>query len=181
MTTAFIAEEYPDGFEGRGAAQATELRKVLAAVRRHAPCGRNSSHPACRAGWTTTRCQAVGTDWNPSALQGENFQRRVQIDGDNDGVHCEFCSGGDAMMAGRNLSTGRQGDQLATHAWSNGEPLVLKSRQGDSRVPACRTRGADSGSRSRSVPPRQAELAAVDARKSRARYLEICCCARCRV
>ncbi|NDW46892.1 acetyl/propionyl/methylcrotonyl-CoA carboxylase subunit alpha [Ruegeria sp. PrR005] len=145
MTTAFIAEEYPEGFEGVTLPE-TDLRRVAAAaaamhrvaeIRRTRVSGRMDNHE-----------RRVGTDWVVS-LQGVEFP--VHIDADHDGSTVTF-QGGGAM---RVTSDWTPGDQLAKLS-VDGAPLVLKAGKipGGFRI---RTRGADLKVHVRT--PRQAELA----------------------
>jgi propionyl-CoA carboxylase alpha chain len=146
MTTAFIAEEYPEGFEGVELPE-TELRRIAAAcsamhrvaeIRRARVSGRMDNHE-----------RKVGTDWNV-ALQGMSFD--VVIDADHDGATVRFADGAAVRVA----SDWTPGQQLATLD-VDGAPLVLKVGKisGGFRV---RTRGADLKVHVRT--PRQAELAA---------------------
>jgi propionyl-CoA carboxylase alpha subunit len=146
MTTAFIAEEYPDGFEGVELA-ADELRRIAAAlaamhrvaeIRRARVSGRMDNHE-----------RKVGSDWNV-ALQGQSFD--VTIAADQDGATVGFPDGDTTL---RVCGDWTPGDQLAV--MTVGEvPLVLKVGKisGGFRV---RTRGADLRVHVRT--PRQAELA----------------------
>ncbi|MCV2888893.1 acetyl-CoA carboxylase biotin carboxylase subunit [Ruegeria aquimaris] len=145
MTTAFIAEEYPEGFEGVTLPE-TDLRRVAAAaaamhrvaeIRRTRVSGRMDNHE-----------RRVGTEWVVS-LQGSDFP--VHIDADHDGSTVTF-QGGGAM---RVTSDWTPGDQLAKLS-VDGAPLVLKAGKisGGFRI---RTRGADLKVHVRT--PRQAELA----------------------
>lgn len=145
MTTAFIAEEYPEGFEGVTLPE-TDLRRVAAAaaamhrvaeIRRTRVSGRMDNHE-----------RRVGTEWVVS-LQGVEFP--VHIDADHDGSTVTF-QGGGAM---RVTSDWTPGDQLAKLS-VDGAPLVLKAGKisGGFRI---RTRGADLKVHVRT--PRQAELA----------------------
>ncbi|MCU9839007.1 acetyl/propionyl/methylcrotonyl-CoA carboxylase subunit alpha [Ruegeria sp. WL0004] len=145
MTTAFIAEEYPEGFEGVTLPE-TDLRRVAAAaaamhrvaeIRRTRVSGRMDNHE-----------RRVGTEWVVS-MQGVEFP--VHIDADHDGSTVTF-QGGGAM---RVTSDWTPGDQLAKLN-VDGAPLVLKAGKisGGFRI---RTRGADLKVHVRT--PRQAELA----------------------
>ncbi|KIC50795.1 acetyl/propionyl/methylcrotonyl-CoA carboxylase subunit alpha [Tateyamaria sp. ANG-S1] len=145
MTTAFIAEEYPEGFEGVDLKE-DDLRRVAAAcaamhrvaeIRRARVSGRMDNHE-----------RKVGTDWNV-ALQGQSYD--VVIDADPDGATVTF-DGGSALRVSGNWTPG---DQLAEMT-VDGAPLVLKVGKvsGGFRI---RTRGADLKVHVRS--PRQAELA----------------------
>ncbi|MGD9294426.1 MAG: acetyl/propionyl/methylcrotonyl-CoA carboxylase subunit alpha [Roseobacter sp.] len=145
MTTAFIAEEYPDGFEGVELPE-TQLRRIAAAcaamhrvaeIRRTRVSGRMDNHE-----------RKVGTDWNVS-LQGQSYE--VQIAADHEGATVHFDGGGSLRVSG----AWTPGDQLAEMTVADA-PLVLKVSKisGGFRV---RTRGADIKVHVRS--PRQAELA----------------------
>ncbi|MBY6162236.1 acetyl/propionyl/methylcrotonyl-CoA carboxylase subunit alpha [Mameliella alba] len=145
MTTAFIAEEYPDGFEGVTLAE-EELKRVAAAaaamnrvaeIRRTRVTGRLGNHE-----------RRVGTDWVVS-LQGAEFA--VSIDADHDGSTIGFADGSSLRVEG----DWTPGDTLA-HMTLNGEPLVLKVDKITHGF-RLRTRGADLKVHVRS--PRQAELA----------------------
>jgi propionyl-CoA carboxylase alpha chain len=147
MTTAFIAEEYPDGFEGvtlpeddlrRVAASAAAMHRV-AEIRRARVSGRMDNHE-----------RVVSTDW-VVALQGESFP--VHIDADHDGSTVTFPDGEVLRVA----SDWTPGDQLAVLD-VNGSPLVLKVGKITQGF-RLRTRGADLAVKVRS--PRQAELAAL--------------------
>jgi propionyl-CoA carboxylase alpha subunit len=145
MTTAFIAEEYPDGFEGvilpdenlrRIAASCAAMHRV-AEIRRSRVSGRMDNHE-----------RKVGGDWAVS-LQGERFD--VVIEADRDGSTVQFADGSTIRVA----SDWTPGDQLA-ELDVDGEPLVLKVGKisGGFRI---RSRGADLKVHMRT--PRQAELA----------------------
>ncbi|WP_421701178.1 acetyl-CoA carboxylase biotin carboxylase subunit [Aliiroseovarius sp.] len=147
MTTAFIAEEYPDGFEGvtlpegdlqRVAAAAAAMHRV-AEIRRTRVSGRMDNHE-----------RRVGSDWCVTA-QGESFE--VKIDADADGSTIRFIDGSSMRVT----SDWTPGDQLAT-LMVDGEPLVLKTGKvpGGFRI---RTRGADMDVHVRT--PRQAQLASL--------------------
>ncbi|WP_170360359.1 acetyl-CoA carboxylase biotin carboxylase subunit [Ruegeria arenilitoris] len=145
MTTAFIAEEYPDGFEGvilpeadlrRIAASCAAMHRV-AEIRRTRVSGRMDNHE-----------RKVGTDWTVT-LQGQDFE--LAIEADHDGSTVTFTDG--AVM--RVASDWTPGDQLALLD-VDGAPLVLKVGKisGGFRI---RNRGADLKVHVRT--PRQAELA----------------------
>ena len=94
MTTAFIAEEFPDGFEGV-ALPDTELRRVAAAcaamhrvaeIRRTRISGRMDNHE-----------RKVGTDWNVT-VQGQSYD--VVIAADQDGSTVTFAKGGVLRVSG---------------------------------------------------------------------------------
>ena len=146
ITTAFIAEEYPDGFEGvtlpeadliRVAAASAAMHRV-AEIRRTRVSGRMDNHE-----------RRVGSEWVVS-LQGQSFD--AVIDADHDGSTVTI--NGTAL---RVTSDWTPGDQLA-RLLVDGSPLVLKvgKRPGGFRL---RTRGADLQVFVRT--PRQAELAAL--------------------
>ncbi|WP_412563879.1 biotin carboxylase N-terminal domain-containing protein [Thalassobius sp. MITS945101] len=145
MTTAFIAEEYPEGFEGvdlpdaalkRVAAACSAMHRV-AEIRRTRVSGRMDNHE-----------RRVGTDWVVT-LQGVEFA--VQIDADHEGSTVKFADGSSLRVA----SDWTPGDQLA-ELTVGGETLVLKVGKisGGFRI---RSRGADLKVHVRT--PRQAELA----------------------
>ena len=147
MTTAFIAEEYPDGFEGvtlddrslrRIAASVAAMYRV-AEIRRTRISGRMDNHE-----------RRVGVDWVAS-LQGAQYA--VAIDADHDGATVRF-DDGDVI---RVESDWTPGDALA-HLNVNEETLILKvgKRTGGYRI---RYRGADL--QVTMFTPRQAELAAL--------------------
>lgn len=145
MTTAFIAEEYPAGFEGVELPEA-DLRRIAAAtaamhrvgeIRRARVSGRMDNHE-----------RKVGSDWNV-AVQGQSFDLTVQAD--QAGATVRFEDGADLRVSG----DWTPGDQLAKMTVGD-TPLVLKVGKisGGFRI---RTRGADLRVHVRS--PRQAELA----------------------
>ncbi|CUI78522.1 acetyl-CoA carboxylase biotin carboxylase subunit [Cognatishimia activa] len=145
MTTAFIEEEYPDGFEGVELGE-TELRRIAAAtaamhrvaeIRRTRVSGRMDNHE-----------RRVGEDWVVT-LQGTEFA--VKVDADQEGSTVSFDGGESVRVA----SSWTPGDQLA-NVDVDGAPLVLKVGKisGGFRI---RNRGADLKVHVRS--PRQAELA----------------------
>ena len=145
MTTAFIEEQYPDGFEGVTLAD-VELRRIAAAtaamhrvaeIRRARVSGRMDNHE-----------RKVGTDWNV-AVQGQSFD--VTIEADPKGATVKFADGTDLRVAGN----WTPGDHLATMTVGDA-PLVMKVGKisGGFRI---RTRGADLRVHVRT--PRQAELA----------------------
>jgi propionyl-CoA carboxylase alpha chain len=145
MTTAFIAEEYPDGFEGVTLADA-DLRRIAAAtaamhrvaeIRRARVSGRMDNHE-----------RKVGTDWNVS-VNGTSFD--VVISADPQGSTVGFDDGSEVRVSGAWVP----GDQLAVMTVADA-PLVLKVGKisGGFRI---RTRGGDLRVHVRT--PRQAELA----------------------
>ncbi len=147
MTTAFIEEEYPDGFEGvelsdvnlrRIAASCAAMHRV-AEIRRTRVSGRMDNHE-----------RHVGDDWVVS-LQREAY--RVCILADREGSTITFEDGTELRVE----SDWTPGQQLATLS-VGGTPLVLKVGKvpGGFRI---RSRGADIKVHVRT--PRQAELAAL--------------------
>ena len=145
MTTAFIAEEYPEGFEGVSLPE-DQMRRVVAAatamyrvseIRRTRVSGRMDNHE-----------RAVGNQW--VARMGET-EWPVTITGDHDGATIRFDDGQDIRVT----SDWRPGTMLAKLTVDGG-PLTVKV----SKIPQgfrVRTRGADFKLFIRS--PRQAELA----------------------
>ena len=146
MTTAFIAEEYPEGFEGVTLPEDT-LRKIAASaaamhrvaeIRRTRVSGRMDNHE-----------RRVGTEWVVN-LQDQDFA--VSIDADHDGSTVTFEDG----SALRVSSDWTPGDTLAKIALGDDDGLVLKVGKITQGF-RIRSRGADLKVRVRS--PRQAELA----------------------
>ncbi|MBT2129893.1 acetyl-CoA carboxylase biotin carboxylase subunit [Aliiroseovarius lamellibrachiae] len=145
MTTAFIEEQYPDGFEGvelpeadlqRIAASAAAMYRV-AEIRRTRISGRMDNHE-----------RKVGKKWVVT-LQGVEFA--VKIKADKKGSTVKFEDGTKLRVA----SKWTPGDSLA-RLDVNGDPLVLKVDKITSGF-RMRSRGADLSVRVRT--PRQAELA----------------------
>ncbi|MCE8006207.1 acetyl/propionyl/methylcrotonyl-CoA carboxylase subunit alpha [Aestuariivita sp.] len=145
MTTAFIAEQYPDGFEGvtladddlqRVAASCAAMHRV-AEIRRTRVSGRMDNHE-----------RKVGSDWVVTA-QGSRFD--VHIAADPQGSTVTFADGG----VFRVTSDWTPGQTLA-RVDVDGHPLVLKTGKisGGFHI---RTRGAELNVHVRT--PRQAELA----------------------
>ncbi|KIC46975.1 acetyl-CoA carboxylase [Ruegeria sp. ANG-S4] len=145
MTTAFIAEEYPDGFEGVSLPDA-DLRRIAAScaamhrvaeIRRTRVSGRMDNHE-----------RKVGNRWVVS-LQGQDFP--VRVGADKDGATVRFEDGASLRVA----SDWTPGDQLAVMD-VEGDPLVMKVGKisGGFRI---RNRGADLKVHVRR--PRHAELA----------------------
>ena len=145
MTTAFIEEQYPDGFEGVTLDEAA-LRKIAASaaamhrvaeIRRTRVSGRMDNHE-----------RRVGADWVVS-LQGQDYPVTIAADREGSDVHFE-----DGTVL-RVASKWTPGDQLA-RLDVNGEGLVLKVGKisGGFRI---RSRGAEVKVHVRT--PRQAELA----------------------
>jgi propionyl-CoA carboxylase alpha chain len=145
ITTAFIAEEYPDGFDGVELPD-QELRRIAAAcaamhrvaeIRRTRVSGRMDNHE-----------RKVGSDWNVH-LQGQSFD--VKVAADPEGATVTFDKGDALRVSGK----WTPGDQLAEMTVEDA-PLVLKVGKisGGFRI---RARGADLKVHVRT--PRQAELA----------------------
>ena len=145
MTTAFIADEYPDGFQGvelneaelrRIAASAAAMNRV-AEIRRTKISGRMDNHE-----------RRVGDNWVVS-LQGEKFA--VSVAADANGSTVTFEDGASLRVEG----DWTPGMMLADMT-VDGAPLVMKVGKitGGFRI---RNRGADLKVHVRS--PRQAELA----------------------
>ncbi|MAC82166.1 MAG: acetyl/propionyl-CoA carboxylase subunit alpha [Rhodobacteraceae bacterium] len=145
MTTAFIAEEYPEGFDGvmlsegalkKVAAAAAAMNRV-AEIRRTRVSGRMDNHE-----------RTVGTDWVVTA-QGTSFA--VSIAADHDGATVSFDDGAALRVA----SDWTPGKTLAVLS-IDGAPVTLKVEpiSGGFRV---RTGGADMKVHVRT--PRQHELA----------------------
>lgn len=144
MTTAFIEEEFPDGFDGvalggdtlvRIAAAVTAMHRI-SEIRRTRITGRMNNHE-----------RTVGTDWNV-AVQGQSFDAVVKAD-----------------RAGADVTIGAQTLRVESD-WLPGQPLVRLSVDGTplvlkaARIPGgyrVRHRGADLKVHVRT--PRQAELA----------------------
>ncbi|WP_419740082.1 acetyl-CoA carboxylase biotin carboxylase subunit [Ruegeria sp.] len=145
MTTAFIAEEYPDGFEGvtlpegdlrRIAASCAAMHRV-AEIRRTRVSGRMDNDE-----------RKVGKRWVVSL---EGHELAVQVNADKEGATVKFEDGSTVRVT----TDWTPGDQLAVLD-VNGSPLVLKVGKvsGGFRI---RNRGADLKVHVRR--PRQAELA----------------------
>jgi len=145
MTTAFIAEEYPDGFQGVELNE-TELRPIAASaaamnrvaeIRRTKISGRMDNHE-----------RRVGDNWVVS-LQGEKFA--VSVAADANGSTVTFEDGASLRVAG-NWTPG----MMLADMTVDGAPLVMKVGKitGGFRI---RNRGADLNVHVRSR--RQAELA----------------------
>ncbi|WP_417677382.1 acetyl-CoA carboxylase biotin carboxylase subunit [Pseudodonghicola sp.] len=144
MTTAFIAEEYPEGFDGvalpelalrRIAASAAAMHRV-GEIRRTRVSGRMDNHE-----------RHVGEDWVVS-LQGEDFP--VKIAADHQGSTVTFADGSEHRVS----SAWTPGDQLAEINVDGGK-LVLKVGEITQGF-RIRSRGADLKVHVRT--PRQAEL-----------------------
>ncbi len=151
MTTAFIAEEFPDGFDGvalpgdhlkRIAAACAAMHRV-AEIRRTRVSGRMDNHE-----------RKVGADWVVS-LGGQTFHTHIQADRNGADVTI-----GDTTLRCESLWT--PGDPLARVS-VGGEVIVLKVGKITQGF-RIRTRGADLKVHVRT--PRQAELAALMPEKS---------------
>ncbi|MCO8145769.1 acetyl/propionyl/methylcrotonyl-CoA carboxylase subunit alpha [Rhodovulum tesquicola] len=147
ITTAFIAEEYPDGFAGVSLPR-EELRRVAAAaaamfrvaeIRRARISGTMDNHE-----------RKVGSDWVVVA-QGERFA--LTIDADRQGSTVRFAEGD----AHRVTSDWTPGNPLAV-LHIDGVPLVLKVGKSPNGY-RIRHRGAEM--KVAVFTPRQAELAAL--------------------
>jgi len=145
ITTAFIAEEYPEGFAGV-ALDDTVLRRVAAAV---AAMNRLAEIRRTRiSGTMDNHTRRVGDDW-VVGVQGQEFAVRVAAD--PNGSTVVFADGAELRVT----SDWTPGDTLA-RTRVDGTPLVLKV----GKVPMgfrIRVRGADLKVLVRS--PRAAELA----------------------
>jgi propionyl-CoA carboxylase alpha chain len=145
MTTAFIEEEYPEGFEGVTLGE-DALRRVAAAC---AAMNRVAEIRRARISGTLDNHERhVGEEWNV-ALQGVDYD--VTIAAYKGGATVRFADGGELRVEG----DWTPGDQLARMT-VNDTPLVMKVGKvsGGFRI---RTRGAELKAHVRS--PRQAELA----------------------
>ncbi|MEL6434715.1 MAG: acetyl/propionyl/methylcrotonyl-CoA carboxylase subunit alpha, partial [Pseudomonadota bacterium] len=145
ITTAFIAEEYPEGFEGvtlddadlrRIAASCAAMHRV-AEIRRTRVSGRMDNHE-----------RKVGEDWVVS-LQGQSFA--VNIDADREGSTVEFEDGSTHRIS----SDWTPGDTLARINIDDSSLLMKVNKiTGGFRI---RSRGAELKVKLRT--PRHAELA----------------------
>jgi propionyl-CoA carboxylase alpha chain len=147
ITTAFIEEEYPDGFAGVTLDDDALMRvaSAAAAMNRMAEIRR-----ARISGRLDNRKRKVGKKWVVS-LQGRDF--RVKIKADLDGATVKHKGG----PAHRVTSDWTPGGRLA-ELEIDGQPLVVKVDKITSGF-RLRTRGADLQVHVRT--PRQAELAAL--------------------
>ncbi|MEM9709038.1 MAG: acetyl/propionyl/methylcrotonyl-CoA carboxylase subunit alpha [Pseudomonadota bacterium] len=145
ITTAFIAEEYPDGFSGvdltdddlRGIAASAAAMYRVAEIRRTRVSGRMDNHE-----------RKVGSAWNV-ALGGKDYD--VTIDAREGGASVTFDDGATHDIEG----DWTPGEHLA---WMlvDGDPLILKVNEITSGF-RIRNRGADLEVEIRT--PRHAELA----------------------
>ncbi|MGR3755616.1 MAG: acetyl-CoA carboxylase biotin carboxylase subunit, partial [Tranquillimonas sp.] len=133
MTTAFIAEEWPDGFAGADLPE-PDLRRIAAAsaamhrvaeIRRTRISGRMGNHE-----------RRVGRDW-VVGLAGRSYA--VTIDADRDGATVRFADGGEALRVTSDWLPGRSLARLEV----GGSPLVLKVAERQGGGFRIRTRGAD--------------------------------------
>ncbi len=152
MTTAFIAEEYPDGFQGV-TLEHDVLRKVMAAVaamhrvaeiRRTRISGRMDNHE-----------RKVGNDW---VVSGQDVFEHIIIAADNGGASVRFADN----VEHRVESDWTPGDSLARIVL-DGVLMVLKVDKITQGL-RVRFRGADLNIHVRT--PRQAELAALMPKKA---------------
>ena len=162
MTTAFIAEQFPDGFDGvtlpedalRRIAAACAAMNRVAEIRRTRISGRMDNHE-----------RKVGEDWVVSA-QGHDF--RVGIAADPDGSTVTFDDGGAHRVRG-----GWTPRDTLARLTVDDAPLVMKTGKipGGFRI---RSRGADLKVHVRT--PRQAELAALMPEKQAADTSKLLLC-----
>ncbi|MEO1283820.1 MAG: acetyl/propionyl/methylcrotonyl-CoA carboxylase subunit alpha [Pseudomonadota bacterium] len=146
MTTAFIAEEYPDGFDGvdlpegekRRVAAACAAMHRVAEIRRARVTGRMDNHE-----------RKVGDDWVVKIDKDDTMS--LVISADPKGATVRFSDGAEMRVSGN----WTPGDQLA-EMMVDDRPLVLKVGKITQGF-RIRTRGADMSVRIRT--PRQAELA----------------------
>jgi propionyl-CoA carboxylase alpha chain len=164
ITTAFIAEEWPEGFAGvtlddtalhRVAAAAAAMNRV-AEIRRSRVSGRMDNHE-----------RKVGVDWVVT-LQDQSFA--VNILADPMGATVSFADGAAMRVKGQWTPGMRLAELMIDDA-----PLVLKVEEKTSGF-RLRTRGADLRVYVRT--PRQAELALLMPIKQ-PRIHRAFCCARC--
>ncbi len=147
ITTAFIAEEYPDGFEGvtleRGALE--RVASAAAAMHRVAEIRR-----ARISGTMDNHRRKVGSKWVVT-MQGETFELKIKAD--KEGSTVKHKGGPEHRVT----SSWTPGDSLA-ELMIDGAPLVLKVDKITQGF-RLRTRGADLKVNIRT--PRQADLAAL--------------------
>jgi propionyl-CoA carboxylase alpha chain len=132
ITTAFIAEEYPEGFKGAVLDDAT-LRRVAAAA---AAMNRVAEIRRTRiSGTMDNHTRRVGDDWVVS-LQGKTFA--LAVDADPDGSTIRFADNGTALRVTSDWTPGQPLARLMV----DGRPLVIKT----AKIPLgfrMRLRGAD--------------------------------------
>jgi propionyl-CoA carboxylase alpha chain len=160
ITTAFIAEEFPDGFQGATLDPVT-LRRVAAGL---AAMNRVSEIRRTRiTGTMDNHTRKVGDDWVVT-LQSETFTVRIRAD--HEGSTVDFPDGSHHRVT----SDWTPGQPLAK-LFVDGTPLVMKI----AKIPSgfrVRLRGADLRAHVRT--PRAAELALLMLKKTPAdtsRYL----------
>ena len=146
ITTAFIAEEYPDGFKGAvlGDAMLARVAAAAAAMNRVAEIRRTRI-----SGTMDNHTRRVGDDWVVS-LQGQTFP--VHVDADPDGSTILFAGDGSALRVTSDWTPGQPLARLMV----DGTPVVIKT----SKIPMgfrMRLRGADVKVHVRT--PRQHDLA----------------------
>ncbi|MEM6824469.1 MAG: acetyl/propionyl/methylcrotonyl-CoA carboxylase subunit alpha [Pseudomonadota bacterium] len=152
ITTAFIEEEYPEGFQGvelsneglRMVAAAAAAMHRVAEIRRTRVSGRMDNH-----------ARKVGQDWVVS-LAGRDFS--LSIEADRDGAWIRFGDGDTGHRVAGDWVPGAQLAQMTV----DGSPLLMKV----GKIPGgfrLRTRGADLEAKIRT--PRIAELAALMPKK----------------
>ena len=144
MTTAFIEEEYPEGFEGVELEEATLKRIAAATSAMHRVAEIRRTRISDRMG---NHERKVGSDW---VVTAQGYEFAAVIEADKEGANVSI--GGDSYRVESDWTPGQPLARLSV----NGEPLVLKIGKisGGFRV---RYRGADVKVHVRS--PRQAELA----------------------
>jgi len=152
ITTAFIAEEFPDGFQGTALDPMT-LRRVAAGL---AAMNRVSEIRRTRiTGTMDNHTRKVGDDWVVT-LQSETFTVRIRADHEGSTVH--FPDGSHHRVT----SDWTPGQPLAK-LFVDGTPLVMKI----AKIPSgfrVRLRGADLRAHVRT--PRAAELALLMLKKT---------------
>jgi propionyl-CoA carboxylase alpha chain len=146
MTTAFIAEEYPDGFEGVTLPNAELGRVAAAAVAMYRVCEIRRARISGRMG---NHERHVGQDWVVT-LQGETYEARVEADREGATVDVD----GQTYRVEGDWTPGQSLARMSV----DGAPLVLKTDLISAGF-RLRYRGADLKVNVRT--PRQAELAAL--------------------
>ena len=153
ITTAFIAEEYPDGFKGAVLDDAT-LRQVAAAA---AAMNRVAEIRRTRiSGTMDNHTRRVGDDWVVS-LQGQTYA--VSVDADPDGSTIRFADDGTALRVTSDWTPGQPLARLTV----DGKPVAIKT----AKIPMgfrMRLRGADL--KVHVQTPRQKELSGLMLEKS---------------
>jgi propionyl-CoA carboxylase alpha chain len=146
ITTAFIAEEYPDGFKGAVLDDAT-LRRVAASA---AAMNRVAEIRRTRiSGTMDNHTRRVGDDWMVS-LQGQTYD--IHVDADPDGSTIRFSDNGTSLRVTSDWTPGQPLARLMV----DGTPVVIKT----AKIPMgfrMRLRGADL--KVHVQTPRQKELA----------------------